>query len=372
MTQKTASKKPVKRVNLALQGGGAHGAYTWGVLDRILEEESIEIEGISGTSAGAMNAAVLACGLAEGGRKQAKRKLEHFWNRISDAGRFSPLQQNSIGQFLFGYNLDWSPTYNWFDIISRLYSPYDLNPLNLNPLRYVLDDFIDVKTLREESPVKLFIAATHVESGTARVFQNEEITADVLMASACIPFMFQAVEIDGENYWDGGYMGNPVMWPLIYNTESEDVLLVQINPIHREGLPKRAYQIVNRLNEISFNSSLIAEMRAIEFVKRLLHDGRLEKDHYKDMRVHLIYSADEMHALDASSKMNTGWEFFTYLRDMGYKATDEWLKAHYDALGKEDTLNIHEKFLRNPLRLRAKAQATSKDKPIKKRTPANK
>lgn len=370
---KQRAKKPVKRINLALQGGGAHGAYTWGVLERLLEDESIEIEGISGTSAGAMNAAVLACGLAEGGRDHARRKLERFWTRISDAGKFSPLQQNSIGQMLFGYNLDWSPTYNWFDLVSRLYSPYDLNPLNLNPLRYVLEDFIDEKILRESSPVKLFIAATHVESGQARVFQCNEITADVLMASACIPFMFQAVEIEGEFYWDGGYMGNPVIWPLIYNTESEDVLLVQINPITRDGLPKRAYQIVNRLNEISFNSSLIAEMRAIEFVKRLLHEGKLDREQYKDMRVHLIYSADEMHSLEASSKMNTGWDFFSHLRQLGYNAAHDWLEAHYDALCNEDTLDIREKFLRNPLKLQArKRQATSNDSKIKSKTPANK
>lgn len=340
----------VKYINLALQGGGAHGAFTWGVLDRLLEEERIVIEGISGTSAGAMNGAVLASGYIKGGRQGARENLAEFWKRISDAGQMNPLQQSALERWLSGWNLNFSPGYNFLDLLSRIYSPYDFNPLNINPLRYVLEEFIDEEALRTHHDIRLFIAATHVASGQARIFHCEEISTDVLLASACIPFMFQAVEIEGESYWDGGYMGNPVIWPLIYNTRSEDVLLVQINPLHRDEVPKRAYEITNRLNEISFNSSLIAEMRAIEFVQRLIREKKLDRKRYKDLKIHLIYSAEKMHELDASSKLNTSWDFFRYLHQLGYEQTENWIQQNFGDLGKRSTVNIREKFLYRPTR----------------------
>jgi NTE family protein len=337
-----------KKINLALQGGGAHGAYTWGVLDRLLEEEDLEIEGISGTSAGAMNAAILVHGYDKGNRQGAKDALHAFWKRISEISAFGPFQASAVEQQFNHGNLNWSPAYYYMDILSRLMSPYALNPLNINPLRYVLQDMINFETLQEHHDIKLFVAATHVASGQARVFHCNEISLEVLLASACLPFMFQAIEIDGEYYWDGGYMGNPAIWPLIYNCDCEDIMLVQINPIHREELPKSAGEIINRLNEISFNSSLIAEMRAIGFVKKLLQQKRLPQDDYKDMKIHLIYSPEELKELNASSKMNAGWQFLKHLHTIGYRATEAWLKENKHAISVRSTVDIDEKFLGGP------------------------
>ena len=337
-----------KKINLALQGGGAHGAYTWGVLDRLLEEKDLEIEGISGTSAGAMNAAVLVNGFVKNGREGAKEDLERFWRRISEVAAFSPLHKSPLERALTGWNMDLSPAYHWFDLMSRVFSPYELNPLNINPMGMVLDEILDHEAMRASSKIKLFIAATHVASGQARVFKCQEITSDVLLASACIPFMFQAIEIHGQHYWDGGYMGNPAIWPLIYHCESEDVVLVQINPLHNDQLPKSANEIINRINEISFNSSLVAEMRAIAFVSKLLQEGSLNRDDYKDMRIHLIYSAEHMHTLNASSKMNADWDFFLFLKDIGRKTAEAWLKKDFKDVGVKSTVNIHRKFLTGP------------------------
>jgi len=337
-----------KKLNLALQGGGAHGAYTWGVLDRLLEEKDILIEGISGTSAGALNAAMLVNGYIMGGRDGAKEQLATFWKRISEAAAFSPLHKSPMDRILTGWNMDMSPAYHWLDLLSRIFSPYELNPLNFNPMRSILEDMLDEDALGRTHLIKLFITATHVASGQARVFTCHDITPDVLMASTCIPFMFQAVEIKGEHYWDGGYMGNPSIWPLIYHCESEDVILVQINPIHDDMLPRTAGEIINRLNEISFNSSLIAEMRAIDFVARLLEEGKLNPKQYKSMRMHLVYSSDEMHHLNASSKMNADWDFFVHLKEIGHNAADAWLRKHWADVGKKSTLNIRDKFLCGP------------------------
>ncbi len=336
-----------KKINLALQGGGAHGAYTWGVLDRLLEEERLVIDGISGTSAGAMNAAMLVNGYVRGGNAGAKKLLEDFWRRISEVGAVSPLHKNPLERMLTGWNMDLSPTYHFFDLLSRVFSPYELNPLNFNPMRMIVEEMLDPETLRTCSTIKLFVTATSVHSGHARIFKCDEITVDVLMASTCIPFLYQAVVIDGEEYWDGGYMGNPAIWPLIYYCGSEDVVLVQINPLHKETMPRTASEIINRVNEITFNSSLIAEMRAITFVKKLISEGRLSDEEYKDLKIHLIYSPDEMKALNASSKMNADWDFFQYLRSIGYNAAEEWLKENWKNIGKQSTLDIKDKFLRD-------------------------
>jgi len=337
-----------KKINLALQGGGAHGAYTWGVLDRLLEEKNVEIEGISGTSAGAMNAAMLVNGFVQGGREGAKECLETFWRRVSEAAAFSPLHKTPLDRMLTGWNMDLSPAYHWFDLMSRIFSPYELNPLHINPMRSIIEELIDEDQVKACSTIKLFVTATHVASGQARVFQCHEITPDVLLASACLPFIFQAIEIDGQNYWDGGYMGNPAIWPLIYNCQSEDVVLVQINPIHDEKLPQTAGEIINRLNEISFNSSLIAEMRAINFVSKLLQEGTVSAKRYKDMRVHLIYAADHLKSLNASSKMNADWDFFLYLKNIGRLTAEHWLNTHWKDVGHKSTVDINEKFLSGP------------------------
>jgi NTE family protein len=337
-----------KKINLALQGGGAHGAYTWGVLDRLLEEEDVLIEGISGTSAGAMNAAMLVSGFASGKRDGAKKQMETFWRRISEADAFSPIQKSAIDSWLTGWNMDTSPAYHWYDFVSRTFSPYELNPMNINPMRGILDDMMDFETLHAHNKIQLFVAATHVESGQARVFSCKEITTEVLLASACIPFLFQAIEIDGGHYWDGGYMGNPAIWPLIYHCESDDVVLVQLNPIRNDQVPRTAGEIINRLNEITFNSSLIAEMRAIQFVSKLIAEGRLEQDRYKDVKMHLVYSPEAMHGLNASSKMNTDWNFFQHLKEIGRKDAEDWLRREWKYVGVKSTLDIREKFLVGP------------------------
>ena len=332
------------RLNLALQGGGAHGAFTWGVLDRLLEEEDIQIDGISGTSAGAMNAALLVDGYNKGGRALAKEKLHQFWYKISQAAAtLAPFGQQSPVDFSSIPGLDWMAALNPLDMLSRVFSPYELNPLNYNPLRSVLEELVDVDNL--QNGIHLFIPATNVETGEPRIFKGDDITVDVLLASACLPFMYQAVEIDGVPYWDGGYSGNPAIWPLIYKTGCADVMLVQINPLLRSGTPKTAVDIINRVNEISFNSSLIAEMRAINFVHKLIDSGKLDSKEYTNVRMHRVMPPVGLHEMNASSKMNASWEFFTALHQVGRDQMEEWLKTHKKDLGKRPTLDIQGNFL---------------------------
>ncbi len=340
--QKT--KKPI-RLNLALQGGGAHGAFTWGVLDRLLEEEDIEISGISGTSAGAMNAAVLVDGYREGGRARAREQLREFWYAISmEASKVAPFGQMKAPEGLAKIpGLEWLSALNPGDMLSRIFSPYELNPINYNPLRNVLQTMLKTCNLREGIP--LFVAATNVETGEARVFREDEITIDVLLASACLPFIYQAVEIEGKPYWDGGYMGNPALWPLYYYTDCADVLLVQINPLERHGTPKTAADIINRVNEISFNASLVAEMRAIDFVGRLVQDGKLSAEEYTAVRMHRVMPPTGSQEMTADSKTNASWEFFQELHQMGRTQMDGWLKDCKRYIGQRGTLDIHKHFL---------------------------
>lgn len=356
--KKTArARAQPKRLNLALQGGGSHGAYTWGVLDRLLEEKDLEFVGLSGTSAGAMNAAVVVDGLACGGPERAKERLYHFWQSVSEySSVFSPVQQTPLEQLQQGFNLNWSMAYNAFDMMSRLLSPYELNPLNVNPLRTVLENQLDIERIHAADHIGLFVTATSVETGHPRVFESDEITIDVLLASACLPTVFQAVEIDGEPYWDGGYMGNPSLWPLIYRTDCSDILLVEINPVYRHGTPKHAVDIINRLNEISFNSSLISEMRAINFVKKLIKHGDLKGVKYKDIHMHMMGAPDAMQELTASSKFNAGWEFLTFLHDVGYEAASLWVKQSKRHVNKRSTLDIESVFLSNRYAMSQKAK----------------
>ena len=332
-----------KAINLALQGGGAHGAFTWGVLDRLLADGRVCIEGISGTSAGAMNAAVLADGLRKGGPEQARQALRDFWRAVSNSARFSPVQRTALDALLSNWNLDYSPGYIGFDLLTRLASPYDLNPLNINPLRDLVAELIDFDSARRCDQIKLFISATNVHTGRIRVFRQAEITPDVLMASACLPLVFQAVEIDGVPYWDGGYTGNPALFPLFYECASDDIVIVQINPQKVHYTPRRAHEILNRLNEITFNASLNRELRTIEFVDRLLEQHRLDPERYSKILVHLIASA-EMDQLNASSKLNAEWDFLIHLHDIGWRNTGLWLDANYARLGRESSVNLRALF----------------------------
>ena len=344
---KRAAEQPaqVRTINLALQGGGAHGAFTWGVLDRLLEDGRIGFEGVSATSAGAMNAVVLAYGLGEGGRDGARTALTGFWRRVSHAASLGPLQPSFLDRALHNHSLDHSPAFLMLDLMSRLLSPYQLNPANYNPLRHVLEQSVDFDRLRKRSPVKLFLSATNVRTGKVKLFGNEEITADAVMASACLPFMFQAVEIDGEAYWDGGYMGNPAIFPLIYHCDSPDVVVVHINPLERPEIPRSATEIMNRINEISFNSSLMREMRAIAFVSELIDEGAICNRKMKRMFIHAITADAVMRKLSVMSKLNADWEFLTHLRDDGREFADRWLDRHLDSIGRESTIDIRASYL---------------------------
>jgi NTE family protein len=338
----TKATKPIARppvlVDIALQGGGSHGAFTWGVLDRLLEEPWLDIDGISGTSAGAMNAAVLVHGHQQGGVAGAREALEAFWRRVSDAARFSPFQRGPLDVILGRWTLDSSPIYVAMDLMSRLVSPYDLNPMGKNPLREILAELIDFKVLAE-SPIHLFITATNVRTGRGKVFKNAEVTPDVLLASACLPTMFQAVEIDGEAYWDGGYSGNPTLTTLVRETKSHDTILVPINPVERPGVPRAASEILNRLNEVSFNAVVLKELRMMALLRKVADPGKGEGALWAQMRMHRIENT-VMTKLGASSKLNAEWAFFSFLRDEGRKSAEAFLDAHAMDLGKRSTLDI--------------------------------
>jgi len=343
MTTTRRSKKP-KPINLALQGGGAHGAFTWGVLDALLADGRVEIEAISGTSAGAMNAVAVADGIMRDDIDGARDKLRSFWRAVSDAAKGSPIQRAPFDVLFGNWSLDNSPGYFFFDMLNRVASPYELNPFNLNPLRDIVEEAIDFERVRSCDRMKVFISATNVETGRVKVFDRHSLTPDMVMASACLPFMFQAVEIDGAPYWDGGYMGNPVLFPFFNACASSDVMIVQINPITRMGTPTSAREIMNRVNEISFNSSLLKEFRAIDFVARLLEQGALDANQYKQILVHRIEAEDEIKPLGASSKLNAEWAFLEHLFEIGHGAAERWLDRHYDDLGKRSTLDIRAMF----------------------------
>jgi len=325
-------------VDLALQGGGAHGAFTWGVLDRILEEEWLLIDGISGTSAGAMNAAVLAAGFAKGGAQGARVALEHFWRAVSDAARFSPLQRGPLDILLGRWTMDNSPGYLMVDLMSRVISPYSLNMPGKNSLRDILEQFIDFNGIAV-SPIQVFVTATNVHTGRGRVFRNDNITPEVLLASACLPSMFQAVEIDGDFYWDGGYSGNPTLTPLVRYCKADDMILIPINPIERAEVPRTASEIINRLNEISFNAVALKELRMIAMLRKVVDCGDSEGAKWARLRLHRV-SNDIMNKLGASSKVITEWPFLTMLRDEGRKSAQVFLDAHGQDLGKTSTLDI--------------------------------
>jgi NTE family protein len=325
-------------IDLALQGGGAHGAFTWGVLDRLLEESWLRIEGISGTSAGAMNAAVLVDGHAKGGSKQARSQLELFWKKVSGAALLSPFRRSPLDILLGRWTLDTSPLFIAFDLMARIFSPYDLNPRGVNPLAQILEDCVDFERLGR-APIKLFVTATSVRTGRGRVFRNGELTPDVLLASGCLPTLFQAIEIDGEAYWDGGFAGNPTITPLVRECASQDTILVQVNPVERPGTPRTAQEIVNRVNEVSFNATLLKELRMIALLRQVSAAGNSEGARWAGMRIHRIASA-MMTDLGYSSKLNAEWPFLTMLRDEGRKCANAFIEAHGTDLGSRSTLDL--------------------------------
>ena len=344
---KAAAK--TKPVNLALQGGGAHGAFAWDVLDKLLEDGRLSIDAISATSAGAMNAVVAAYGAAVGGAEGAREKLAEFWREIARAGQlYGTLRAFPWEQWLEagGIRSEHSPVYVFFQAMTHLFSPYQLNPFNLNPLRDVLVKVVDFDRLaKSASAMRLFLSATNVRTGKLELFENEAITAEVVLASACLPYLFQAVEIGGEHYWDGGFMGNPAIFPLIYNRGSRDVIIVHINPIERRKLPTTAAEIFDRMNEISLNSSLMREMRAVAFVTKLIDDKVLDSGKYSRMLIHSIRDDIGMAELGVATKLSLDWEFLCRLRDAGRAKAAEWLAENFDKVGRSSTVDLAQAFL---------------------------
>ena len=311
------------------------------MLDRLLEDETLAYAGVSGTSAGAINAAVLASGFARGGHAGARDALRAFWHDTSRSGApFSPVDSTPGG----AWALDRLPGYRWLSSFWQSFSPYEFNPLNLNPLRGLLERHVDWAALRA-GPMRLFVTATRVHTGQPRVFTEADLSLDALLASACLPHLFQAVEIDGEPYWDGGYTGNPALYPLVYDTEALDLLLVRINPLVRATTPRRSVEILDRLGEITFNAGLIGEMRAIAFVTRLVREGRLDPGRYKALRLHMIADDEGLEAFGAASKMDTTLPFLERLFDLGRAAAARWLRAHRADIGVRSTIDVEGEFL---------------------------
>ncbi|MCB1546584.1 MAG: patatin-like phospholipase family protein [Hyphomicrobiaceae bacterium] len=342
-----ASVSAAPTINLALQGGGVHGAFAWGAIDRLLADGRLEIAAVSATSAGALNAVVLKCGLLSGGPVAARERLASLWHEIGRLGSaFNPGPLLWWERWLFGAHLDLAPSYRVARLMTHIWSPYEINPLNVNPLRSIVADHVDFERLsRTDELPKLFLSATNVRTGKIKIFDRSEISLDAVMASACLPQIFQAVEIDGEHYWDGGFMGNPAIYPLIYEGNCNDVLIVHINPLKRQDVPRSAEEITNRVNEISMNSSLMREMRAIAFVTRLIDEGALDPASYHRMRIHSIRADAELASLSAASKVHADWTFIQHLAEIGRQAAGDWLETSFEAVGKRSSVDIAQVFL---------------------------
>ncbi len=335
-----------KAISVALQGGGAHGAFSWGVMDRLLEDGRFKIEGVTGTSAGGMNAVAVAQGLMKGNQQTAREELRKFWQEISNVGKHSSLNNRGpIDKMLGKYTMYNSPGFLMFDLLSRMFSPYELNPMGTDPLRDTIIKCFDFDYLRKNTDVKVYLCATHVYTGRLKVFGNAELKPEALLATACLPTIHNAVKVDGEYYWDGGFIGNPVFFPLIYNCETPDIVLVQLNPTVREHLPTSSREIADRLNEITNNASVVREMRAISFISDLIDKGLLDKNKVKRVHMHLIEDESVFQDLGWSSKLNTEWEFLTHLFEKGRAAADKWIKENYDNVGKKTTAPLREHFV---------------------------
>ena len=359
-----------KTVNLALQGGGSHGAFTWGVLDALLEDGRLDFDGISGASAGAMNAVALAHGFAQAQpktlaahspavssgpdprptpradpRERARESLAHFWGEVVQLGAVGSLQRNMLDIFFGGWQLDQGASNFLANAVGQVASPYQTNPLDINPLRDLLERTIDFEHIAHLAEPKVFVSATHVTTGKAEIFSGKRLTAASVMASACLPMLFRAVEIDGEAYWDGGYSGNPAIHPLIYRCQSSDILLVQINPLARDKRPNTAHEILDRVNELTFNASLLAQMRAIDFVNRLLQDGRLHPGRYRPVMLHRIDGGETLEAYSGASRASADAALIDALFKLGRAQAHDWLKHRFGQVGVKSTINIERDYL---------------------------
>ncbi|WP_367147050.1 patatin-like phospholipase family protein [Paraburkholderia sp.] len=334
----TYGAPPIHEKNCARPAGRRLArAFTWGVLERLLEDERLIIESMSGTSAGAMNAAVLADGFEKGGAQGAREALARFWGAMAAAGTFSPYRSGPLNPL----GPDWSPVARWWDWISQVFSPSQLNPFNFNPLREVLSQTIDFACVRHCQKIQLYVSATNVRTNSLRIFSGAELSVDVLLASACLPQLYPAVAIDGEYYWDGGYLGNPVLEPLVDGcTDFADIVLVQVDPFQRDDVPHTAQEIASRVNEVSFNASLMREIRAIASTTHLIAAGVVKDPRYKCVYFHRIAAEEMFRDLGARSKLDTHPVFLARLRDLGREAASSWLAEHFSDLGRRTTLDL--------------------------------
>ena len=347
LTARKASP-PRRTISLALQGGGAHGAFQWGVLDRLLEDDRLDIRAVTSASAGAMNAAALVSGLEMGGADGARRQLDILWREVNQSG----------GRNVFGDSSIWSQalTPGWLkdtglwrtgENLALSMSPYQFNPFNLNPLKRVLDTAVDFDAVRASS-IAMFVSATSVKEGRAHLFKTAEITPEVLLASSCLPHLFQAVEIDGESYWDGGYLANPALWPLIHPDTPDDILILPLNPFARAETPHAAGEIMDRLNEIVFNAPLVSELRAFALLQSLVADGRLKpngRHRVQAIRMHAIESDRWLAPLSLGSKFDTEWSFLNRLKGFGREAAEDWLTTCFADVGERSSVDIKARFL---------------------------
>jgi NTE family protein len=339
--KKEVHAKVKKSLSLALQGGGAHGAFTWGVLDRLIEEENIQIDAISATSAGAMNAAVFVYGNAKGGKELAKKLMEDFWKKVSIAASLSPMQSTFFDKMMGMNAVGASPFAQAADMMRHFFSPYQLNFFDVNPLKDILNEVIDFNELHKINNIKLFVNATNLKTGKIKVFKCDEIDNKVLLASACLPYIAQTVVIDGEKYWDGGFSGNPALSPLIYDSKTSDIVIVQVTPFYLEETPTSIPDIIDRANEISFNTALIKEMKGIEIMNDLITKNKLKDDkHYRVIRVHMVGNEEIMATFGRTSKMNAEWDFLLYLKEVGRQAAEDWLEKQYESVGVKSTYSI--------------------------------
>ncbi|MBS0290817.1 MAG: patatin-like phospholipase family protein [Proteobacteria bacterium] len=339
-----------KLINLAIQGGGAHATFAWGVIDRFLEDGRIQLEGISGTSAGSIIAVVLAYGLLTQGREGAREMLYQFWREVSNAGLiYNPCKQLPWEKFWFGNKMDQSILYQLFNVVTNWFSPYQLNPQDFNPLKEIISNTVDFDRLRQCPFTRLFLSATNVRTGQVKVFKTDEVSLEATLASACLPNLFKAVEINGDYYWDGGYSGNPSLFPFFYHVESSDIVIIHVNPIERPAPPELPAEIFNRINEISFNAALLKEFRAIDFVHNLLDNGWLKdeyKDRFKYILLHSISADKTLSDLSAASKLTSDWDLMMLLFNRGRAKASEWLNRHYNDLGNRSTVNLSEKLVK--------------------------
>lgn len=339
----TAEKK--KKVAIALQGGGSHGSFAWGVLDALLEHDNLEIIGLSGTSAGAMNSAALLQGYIKGGSEGARKELDRFWRFMADRSKLVGMKPTPMNMLIGDYSIRGSALYEYLNFLSTFFSPYQLNPFDMNPLRDCVREFFDFKLINKAKTPQIFLCATHVKTGKLKIFEGPDLREESLLASACLPTMFKAVEVDGEYYWDGGFIGNPAIYPLIYNTDAKDIVIIQLRQSYRPELPTTIDAIVDRHKEITFNACLLREMRAIHFVTELIDKKIITDPSIRRLNIHLIRNPDVAGQLDMSSALNTDIGFFEFMFKEGRKTGKEWLKDNFQHIGVRTSATIEKDFM---------------------------